>query len=257
METIDINYLHLTIGLGLLLIPLYFLHYYRTGLIKKTLIASARMVAQLLFIGFYLNYLFEWNNPFVNILWVVIMVLIAAQTALKSTSLQSKMMIIPLVVSFSVAITVVAGYFLGVVMELDSVFNARYFIPITGILLGNMLSANVIALNSYCDGLQRERQLYYYLLGNGATPHEAQIPFIRTALIKSFTPTIAGMAVMGLVSLPGTMIGQILGGSEPDVSIKYQIMILIINFAASMLAVILSIRLIGRKLFDDYGRFIN
>ena len=257
METIDINYLHLTIGLGLLLIPLYFLHYYRTGLIKKTLIASTRMVAQLLFIGFYLNYLFEWNNPFINILWVLIMVLIAAQTALKSTTLQSKIMMIPLIVSFSVAITLVGGYFLGVVMELDSVFNARYFIPITGSLLGNMLSANVIALNSYCDGLQRERQLYYYLLGNGATPHEAQMPFIRTALIKSFSPTIAGMAVMGLVSLPGTMIGQILGGSDPNVSIKYQIMILIINFAASMLAVILSIRLIGRKLFDDYGRFTN
>ena len=257
METIDINYLHLTIGLGLLLIPLYFLHYYRTGLIKKTLIASTRMVAQLLFIGFYLNYLFEWNNPFINILWVLIMVLIAAQTALKSTTLQSKIMMIPLIVSFSVAITLVGGYFLGVVMELDSVFNARYFIPITGSLLGNMLSANVIALNSYCDGLQRERQLYYYLLGNGATPHEAQMPFIRTALIKSFSPTIAGMAVMGLVSLPGTMIGQILGGSDPNVSIKYQIMILIINFAASMLAVILSIRLIGRKLFDDYGRLTN
>ena len=256
MVTIDINYLHLTIGLGLILIPLYFLHYYRTGLIKKTLIASARMVAQLLFIGFYLNYLFEWNNPFINVLWVLIMVLIAAQTALKSTALKS-MMMIPLIISFSVAITLVGGYFLGVVMELDSVFNARYFIPITGSLLGNMLSANVIALNSYCDGLQRERQLYYYLLGNGATPHEAQMPFIRTALIKSFSPTIAGMAVMGLVSLPGTMIGQILGGSDPNVSIKYQIMILIINFAASMLAVILSIRLIGRKLFDDYGRFTN
>jgi putative ABC transport system permease protein len=257
MEIIDISYLHLCIGLALLLIPLYFLHYYRTGLIRSTLIASGRMVAQLLFIGFYLNYLFEWNNPFINVLWVVIMVLIAAHTALRSTSLQSKLILIPISIAFSVAITLVGGYFLGVVMELDSVFNARYFIPITGSLLGNMLSANVIALNSYCDGLQRERQLYYYLLGNGATQHEAQMPFIRTALIKSFNPTIAGMAVMGLVSLPGTMIGQILGGSDPDVSIKYQIMILIINFAASMLAVILSIRLIGKRLFDEYGRLID
>ena len=33
------------------------------------------------------------------------------------------------------------------------------------------------------------------------------------------------MAVTGLVALPGTMIGQILGGSSPHVAIKYQIMI--------------------------------
>lgn len=256
METIDISYLHLLIGLALLVLPLYFLSYYRTGLVQATVVATIRMTAQLLFIGFYLNYLFEWNNPIVNTLWVLIMILIASQASLKRTKLVARIMLLPIAVAFFIAVTLVGGYFLGIVVELDSVFNARYFIPIAGSLLGNMLAANVLAINTYCDGLQRDRQLYYYLIGNGASQHEAQTPFIRSALIKSFNPTIAGMAVMGLVSLPGTMIGQIIGGSNPNVSIKYQIMIIVINFAASMLSVMISIRLISRKLFDVYGRIL-
>ena len=58
---------------------------------------------------------------------------------------------------------------------------------------------------------------------------------MREALIKSFNPTIASMAVMGLVALPGTMTGQILGGSSPNVAIKYQIMLMITIFSSSLI----------------------
>jgi putative ABC transport system permease protein len=77
---------------------------------------------------------------------------------------------------------------------------------------------------------------------------------VRQAIAKSFSPTIANMAVMGLVSLPGTMIGQILGGSTPDVAIKYQIMIVVITMSASMLSLIIAIRLSVKRAFDGFGR---
>ena len=59
---------------------------------------------------------------------------------------------------------------------------------------------------------------------------------------------------MGLVSLPGTMIGQILGGSTPDVAIKYQIMIVVVTMSASMLSLIIAVRLSVKRTFDGYGR---
>ena len=140
------------------------------------------------------------------------------------------------------------------VLGLERPFDARYFVPIMGILMGNMLSVNVIALNSYYDELQREQSLYYYLLGNGATHFEAVTPFARHAVEKSFAPCIANMAVLGIVSLPGTMIGQILGGSAPGIAIKYQMMITVITFSASMLSLMLTLRLADRRSFDVYGR---
>ena len=58
---------------------------------------------------------------------------------------------------------------------------------------------------------------------------------------------------MGLVALPGTMIGQILGGSSPNVAIKYQMMIIVITVAASILSLIITLWLSARKTFDAYG----
>ena len=74
---------------------------------------------------------------------------------------------------------------------------------------------------------------------------------------KAFAPCVANMAVMGLVSLPGTMIGQLLGGSLPGVAIKYQMMIIIITFAASMLSLGITLYLADNRSFDKYGNLRN
>ena len=251
--TIDISYWGLGIGMLLLLVPLYFFHRYKTGLVKATIIGALRMVVQLFLIGIYLRYLFLWDNPWINFLWVFIMVFVATETALSRTRLKRSILMLPLVIGFLISAILIGLYFLGVVLQLDNIFGAQYMIPIFGILMGNMLSSTVIALNTFYTNLMREQQLYYYLLGNGATRHEATAPLVREAIIKAFSPAIANMAVMGLVALPGTMIGQILGGSSPNVAIKYQMMIIVITVAASILSLMTTLRLSFRKTFDSYG----
>ena len=257
MGTIDISYYNLFIGLLLLAIPFFYLWKFKTGLLKPAVIGTLRMIIQLFFIGIYLKYLFLWNNPWINFLWVIIMIFVAGQTALVRTQLKRSILLIPISIGFLCSVVVVGLYFIGVVLQLDNIFSAQYFIPIFGIIMGNMLGVNVIGLNTYYAGLKREQQLYYYLLGNGATRSEAIAPFIRQALIKAFSPGIANMAVTGLVALPGTMIGQILGGSSPHVAIKYQIMIVVITVASSMLSLMITIMLASRKSFDSYGRLLQ
>lgn len=254
MQTIDISYISLAIGLLLLVIPIFYIWRYETGLLRGICVATIRMIAQMLFIGVYLRYLFYWDNPYINCLWVLIMVLIATETALSRTGVRRAVLMLPLIIGFVVSSLLVGLYFLGVVLRLDNIFSAQYFIPVFGILLGNMLSVNVIAVSTFYANLVREQNLYYYLLGNGATRNEALQPFVRQAIVKSFSPAIANMAVMGLVALPGTMIGQILGGSSPHVAIKYQIMIVVITMSASMLSLIISIMLSSKQAFDGYGR---
>lgn len=254
MGTIDISYISLLVGMLLLLIPIFYIWYYETKLLKAICIGAVRMVVQMLFIGVYLRYLFEWDNPVINSVWVFIMVYIASETALTRTRVKRSVLMMPLVIGFVVAGVLIGLYFLGIVLKLDNVFSAQYFIPIMGILLGNMLTVNVIAVGTFYSTLKREQNLYYFLLGNGASRSEALKPFVRQAIVKSFSPTIANMAVMGLVSLPGTMIGQILGGSSPHVAIKYQIMIVVITMSASMLSLMIAIQLSSKRAFDGYGR---
>ena len=182
------------------------------------------------------------------------MALIATHTLGERTRLRRSVVAVPAFISFLVAALLVGFFFLCLVLRLDHPFAARYFIPVMGILMGNMLGVNVLALSTFYTRIEREQSTYYYLLGNGASPFEAWLPFLREAVIKSFTPCIANMAVMGIVALPGTMIGQILGGSSPDVAVKYQMMIVLITMSASMLSLILALWLSTRRAFDDFGR---
>jgi len=60
------------------------------------------------------------------------------------------------------------------------------------------------------------------------------------------------MATMGLVSLPGMMTGQILGGSEPWVAVKYQIAIIICIFASTTIGTSLNLALSLKIAFNDF-----
>ncbi|MDO5570396.1 MAG: ABC transporter permease [Bacteroidales bacterium] len=253
METLNISIIQLLIGLLLILIPGYILYYYQTGIVKDMFVSVARMVIQLFLVGFYLNYLFAWNNIFVNVGWLMLMTGVCAVNMINRIHLSKRKMFVPIYFAVFISLSFIASYFLKLVIGMENLFDSRYFIPICGILLGNILSSSVIGINSFYSSIVREQQMYNYLLGNGATTEEAQRPFIRQALIKAFNPAIASMAVMGLIALPGTMIGQILGGSSPNLSIRYQIMIMVINFSASMLSVLISLHLSVKYTFDKYG----
>ncbi|MCH7774523.1 MAG: ABC transporter permease [Bacteroidetes bacterium] len=249
---IDILWSDLALGFILLVIPFFILWYYKTGLLKPAVISVIRMTVQLLLVGLYLEYIFILNNMWINLAWVLIMVIIATVTTVKRSELNRRLYLIPVFVSLAISLIIVDVYFLGFVIKLDNLFEAIYLIPITGMLLGNCIRINILGLSSYYNKLQKEQILYKYALANGATKKEALFPYMRNSLKTSFAPTIATMAVVGLVSLPGMMTGQILGGSSPTVAIKYQIMLMITIFVSSIMTVVLTIFISNRFIFDSF-----
>ena len=253
MGTVDISLLQLLVGLLLVLIPGAILYNYRTGIVGAMFISVARMVVQLFLVGFYLNYLFAWNNIWVNAAWLLLMTGVCTIDLLRRIKLSVKLLFIPVYVSIFIALVLIASFFLKAVLNIENLFDSHYFIPVCGILLGNILSSNVIGLNAFYDGMVKEQSFYNYMLCNGATVKEATKPFFRAALIKSFNPTIASMAAMGLISLPGTLIGQIIGGNSPDIAIRYQIMIMVIIMASSIISLWLSMKWSIRQTLNDYG----
>lgn len=250
----DISYFSLAIGYLLLIIPIVIFSYYKTGLVKSTITSHLRMTIQLLLVGYYLKYIFALDLWWVNLLWGILMVLVATLSSGQRSNMSKKVFIIPIFVSTAIAMIIIDAFFLGLVIKLPNLFAAMYFVPITGMILGNCLKNNVIALNSYYKNLYKDRGLYRFLITNGATREEALKPYMREALRLSFNPTIASTAVIGLVALPGMMTGQMLGGSSPNVAIKYQIMLVITIFVASVITVFLTIIIVNRFAFDKYDK---
>jgi putative ABC transport system permease protein len=253
MQTPDISYISLFLCSLLLIIPFVVSIILKLGLVKDTATSVLRMAAQLVLIGIFLKYLFELNNPLLNIGWLVVMVIVATFNIIRKVKVNMKVFLMPTLFSLIVATFFIVLYFNVFVIRLSDITDARFLIVIGGMLLGNSLRGDIIGLDNFYKAIKRNEQRRLYALASGATLFESLIPYFRESLIAALQPTIATMATMGIVFLPGMMTGQILGGVSPVLAIKYQIAIMIAIFTATTIAVNVTIVLTMRTCFDAYG----
>ena len=243
METLDIPLPQLALLLGLCLIPWALLRLIGAGLSKDILIAVMRMIVQLALVGIYIKTLFNLNNPWLNGLWILIMLLVADVSILKRAGLKVRYFLLSTFTAVAFSILLSTAYLVMLVIQPPNFYDARYIVPLAGMILGNCMQGNVIALERFYSALRKNQNEYTTYLILGATRWEAVRPYFREAIKAALNPTIAGMATMGLVSLPGMMTGQILGGSEPLLAVKYQIAIMISIFTSTTLAAIVNLKL--------------
>lgn len=244
----DIHFWNLALAFLSMAIPFIIFSRYRLKLNKDLFIAMIRMVVQLALVAVYLEWIFVLNNAWINSFWVLIMVLTGADTVVRRINIPRKLFLVPLMFSSLLSMVIIDAFFIGIVIRPDYFFDARYFIPISGMVLGNSLNHNIVGLTAWFEGMTKRKELYYFLLTNGGSERNAMRPFIQDALRKGLNPMIATMSVMGLISLPGMMTGQILGGASPAVAIKYQIMIMLAIFTGCTLTLILSILFVKKKI---------
>jgi putative ABC transport system permease protein len=169
------------------------------------------------------------------------MISIACQAIIRSSNLKITLFFIPVFFSLLIPFTIILVFFNGVVVRIDNLFEAKYMIPIGGMLLGNCLRSIIIGLNNFYSGIQKDEKTYLYSISllNNRIP--ALKPYFTRSFLAAITPTLASMATIGLVSLPGMMTGQILGGSMPTVAIKYQIAIMFSIFYTEYFSTMLSV----------------
>lgn len=252
-DLLDISATGLTLGYLLLIIPLAILLLRGVPLLRETGIAVLRMTVQLLFVGLYLQVVFRLNHPGINLLWLLVMVLVADASVLKGCGFRMRRFGLPLFFAILAGTAVPALVFTGLVLRLGNPLEAQYIIPVGGMILGNCLRADIIGLNQFYSSLQKQEKVYLLALSRGATRTEALRPFFRDALRASLAPTVATMATIGLVSLPGMMTGVILAGADPATAIRYQIAIMIAIFSGTALTVFLALEWTCRISFNPFG----
>ncbi len=255
METYDISLSGMFFSFLLLIIPVLISYYLGLKLISSTVESAIRMVLQLVFVGVFLTFVFDLNNVFLNVLWVFVMVFVASHSVLRNAELKTRYLFPMLMIFMAVTNYSMLLYFNKFIVDLNDLFDARYFIPIAGMVLGNSLKANVIGMENFCTEIQRNENRYLFRLSMGAEKTEALIPYLRKSLRVALKPTIANMATIGIVFLPGMMTGQILAGASPLVAIEYQIAIMLAIYVTTMVNVLLGILVLIQRGFDEYGLF--
>jgi putative ABC transport system permease protein len=236
MTSPDISIPSLILCFLLLTIPLLINYRIKLGLAEKIAGSVTRMTVQLTLVGVFLTFLFDLNSGILNLAWLFGMLMVASYTTLRNLELKIEKLFFPLLLSFTLANLSVLLYFNALVLDLGNLLEARYLIPIGGMILGNSLNGNVIGLGQFYEDIRRNENRYLYNLSLGANKYEALLPYIRKCLRSSLRPTLANIATAGIVFLPGMMTGQILGGASPLLAIKYQISIMIAIFVSTTMS---------------------
>lgn len=252
METIS----YLGLGfLALLIIPTLMINrYFEIKMNLDIVISVVRMFIQLSLVGCYLQYIFDLNNPFLNLGYLMLMGFVASYNVVKSTDLKKYHLYLPVFIAIAVPNIFMLLFMNIFVLNLNDVFEARYLITMGGMLLGNLLNGNIIAINSYYQNIKDNLEIINYELALGATRFQATRHYFKNSLAMTIKPTAASMATLGLVALPGMMTGQILGGAMPSSAIMYQIAIMISIYITRYFSVILSIFSFQNIIFDQYDQ---
>lgn len=225
---------------------------------KQLLLASVRSIVQLLLIGLVLEWIFELSWwPVIGLLMFT-MTLIASITAVQRSQRRFPGIWLNSTVAVFTSSWLVSGFALTVIIPPQnwSENPAQYLIPLMGMILGNTLNGISLGLDRLSEELVMRRAEVELKLTLGATRSEAAREALQNAIRSGMTPIINSMMVVGLVSLPGLMTGQILAGASPLDSVKYQIVMMFLIASGTALGTVISVLLGYRCLFNSKHQFL-
>lgn len=246
---VKINLIQFSLIYLLLVIILIVMKKARIHQSKLLLVASFRMSFQLVIAGFVLTWIFENPHPLLTVGYIVSMVIFAIHRVLsRCNRLNRQFKIIVACALAGTGVSLVA-YFVVVVVGIP-IFNPRYTIPISGMIIANSMNGVALGLRSFTDSLRANSSRMESLVNAGVHPGKILLPFANNALETALIPTLNSMVGMGIISLPGMMTGQILSGTLPTTAILYQIAIMIAICTAVCVTVFVSLYLGYRTLYN-------
>lgn len=225
---------------------------------RTLLIASVRTVVQLVLVGLVLEWIFRWDRWYIVVGLGCAMTLVAGLTAASRSQRRYPGIWLNSVVSVWASTWFVTAYALFIVMRgIESWYQPQYAIPLLGMVLGNTLNGISVGLSTFTETLISRRERLESLLAIGATRWEAARGSVRHAVRTGTIPIINSMMVVGIVSLPGMMTGQLISGMDPLQAVKYQIVIMFLIASATALGTVGVVMLAFGKLFNREHQFLS
>jgi putative ABC transport system permease protein len=229
----------------------------KLGLERRLLLAAVCTVVQLLLVGLVLEWVFRVDRWYVVLGLMVVMTLIAGVAATQRTQVRYPGIWLRSIASIWASSWLIAALALGVIVRVRPWYAPQYAIPLLGMILGNTLNGAALGLDRLGSELRARRDHVEALLALGATRWEAARPLVQQAVRTGLIPTINAMMVVGIVSLPGMMTGQILAGADPVEAVKYQIVIMFLIASAAALGTVSVVLLSYRRLFNEHHQFLS
>jgi len=139
-------------------------------------------------------------------------------------------------------------------MGVDPLNSPKEFIPALGMLLGNTMTAIALGLDQCLSQLSEHKEKIELYLSMGATRWEACRPVAVEAMRRAMMPTINQMSIIGLISIPGMMTGQLIAGASVMNAARSQQIIMFLISGAAAFGTLSSVLICLRVCFDSSDR---
>jgi putative ABC transport system permease protein len=245
VNAIDVSLGQVAAALALVAIAIAVSFWRRAGLEGDIGIAVARSFIQLTAIGFVITFIFDQDEIVFVVALIAVMVGFGALTA-RHRARRVPGAFWPLVVALGVAATAT----LGLVVALG-VFDPepRFLVPVGGMVVGNSMTASAVALNRLGDDVHDSARRIEATLALGATATQAAAPIVRRSLRTGMITLVDSTKTTGLIFFPGTMVGMLLAGAEPEDAVRLQLILLYTLLGSVALAGLISVALAYRNFF--------
>lgn len=253
---IELGLLQIALALVLMVAAIALVRWQQLGLELTLLNATARTIVQLLAVGYVLSFVFAWQNPFSVLAVLLVMLAIATIVARNRIDKRLSRLLPMLAGSLLTTLLLTMVYTTGVIIRPEVWYDPRYVIPLSGIVLGNAMTAATIAGDRLVTTLRRNLLEVETHLSLGASSQQAIAAYRREAIKAGLIPTINAMMVVGIVKLPGIITGQLLSGAEPLNAALYQMLIMFMLAFADLVAALLVTAGLRRLFFNDAEQLV-
>ncbi|GJG87003.1 iron export ABC transporter permease subunit FetB [Gemmatimonadetes bacterium T265] len=229
---VDVTWPSLALAAALVLVAVGVARWERLGLARRFAVGAVRATVQLVAVGYVLTGLFAADRWWLVLLALGGMLAAATHTAASRPSRKGESAAAApgaLWRASGLALLLGAGltlaYVDAVVLRVRPWYDARYLVPLFGMILGNAMNGAALAAERLASELQLRRGEVEAWLALGASPAQATAEAARQAMTAALLPAANALAVVGIVQLPGMMTGQILAGQSPLLAVRYQLVV--------------------------------
>jgi putative ABC transport system permease protein len=210
------------------------------GLERELTITAVRAIVQLTVVGVLVTVVFEHAGPAAG--FVALMFAAAAFTSGRRLR-GIRRPLLPAALAIGVgAATGLVPLFASGAFDL----TPRELIPVAGILIGGAMAATSLTGSRLLDDFGASVPLIETRLALGAPVRDALRPLVRQAARGGLIPALDQTKNVGLVTLPGTFVGLVLGGADPAEAARIQLTVLLALLGVEVVAAVVCALLVAR-----------
>ena len=249
MNLIELDFTDLAWASGMMAIAIAISVWQKLKLEGQLAIASVLTVVNLLLVGLILKTVFQLDNPWAVLAILTVMLAIASVVAGNriGKKIPRLLLVVGGAILTSTALTV--SYTNLLVIQPQTWYQPQYIIPLVGIVLGNAMNGAALAGERLASAISAHQLEIETHLSLGATPQQAIVRYRQDAIRAALIPTINAMMVVGVVTLPGIITGQLLSGVDPLNAAAYQILIMFMLALTNLITALLVVRGLYQQFF--------